>query len=233
MEHLTNETLARLVDERPNSVEREHLAGCARCQDEIEALREQTEALRHLPDLRPPGGGWDALEPRLRSEGLVTEAFRHAGTGQRHPAGGWLRGPALQAAAAVVLLAAGMGLGMGMAELETTDDPAEGALAGVESELAHADLTLDEAAELVRITEGWYMDALVHYRERLEGGASDTEPDPLTRWAALENLMAAGQAAVREAPTDPFINGLLVNMYAEREATLRGLEARTASHNWY
>ena len=71
MEHLTRESLARLVDESPQADEARHLATCLVCTSELEALRTQTQALASLPEIRPPLGDWEVLEARLRSEGLV------------------------------------------------------------------------------------------------------------------------------------------------------------------
>ena len=79
MEHLTKETLARLVDERPNPEQREHLSSCTVCGLELRGLRRQTEALGSLPDLRPPPGDWVGLEARLMSEGLVDGGSRSTG----------------------------------------------------------------------------------------------------------------------------------------------------------
>ncbi|HSR41573.1 MAG TPA: hypothetical protein VLL48_05370, partial [Longimicrobiales bacterium] len=73
MRHLTNEDLARLVDEAPTPEERRHLAACRRCVAELDGLREQTEALSALPDLRLPADEWRELERRLAREGLVKE----------------------------------------------------------------------------------------------------------------------------------------------------------------
>ena len=63
MEHLTHETLARLVDERPDPDEREHLKACNRCAEEFRALRLQSDALGGLAALRPPSGDWESLPP--------------------------------------------------------------------------------------------------------------------------------------------------------------------------
>ena len=51
MEHLTHETLARLVDERPNPDEQEHLKACNRCAEEFRALRLQSVPARPWPRL--------------------------------------------------------------------------------------------------------------------------------------------------------------------------------------
>jgi hypothetical protein len=240
MEHLSPETLARLVDEAASPAEEGHLAKCRRCREEVGALKDQTKALSHLPDRRPPEDQWEALEGRLLAEGLLRRETRSAG------GGGSRSFVPLQAAAAVLLLVGGAGLGLGASSLLDRSSPVPGAgvdsasvegsaiLAALDPSRTVSDLPLDEAAELVRLTEGWYQTALTLYRERSLG--PDTAPgyeDPLLRYAALEALMAAGQVAVREMPTDPFMNGLLVNMRAEREATLRGLQASTAQNIWY
>lgn len=244
MEHLTPDALARLVDEPPTGAEAEHLDDCARCAAELDALQEQTEALAHLADLRPPQGAWEPLAARLRAEGLL----RPEDGRTRASALWWNRGPVMQAAAGLCLLlvggAAGLGIGLTSHDVASPqavaggDAPAEAhpivGLAALDPEDAFPDgLTTEEAAEFVRVTETWYMEALLRYRDRLEGETPLSNPDPVGRWAALETLMAAGQAAVHQSPTDPFLNGLLANMQAEREATLRGMEARTVGQNWY
>jgi len=80
MRHLSEEILARLVDERPTEAQEEHLAGCDRCTRILNELREQTDALGSLPALRPPPGDWEELEARLVRRGLV-ESESVAGSG--------------------------------------------------------------------------------------------------------------------------------------------------------
>jgi hypothetical protein len=81
---------------------------------------------------------------------------------------------------------------------------------------------LGEAASAVRLAERHYIDALVQYRQLLD---SQGEPtllgDPTSRFAAVEAIVAAGRAALEQAPADPFVNGVLVSAMAEREALLR------------
>ena len=105
MEHLNTEILARLVDQTPQPEEAAHIAECEACSAELEAIRSQTDALRSLPEIRPPQGDWHGLEARLRSEGLMNDPgrFRRIGLAQTP---GWMR-----AAAAAVLFLSGAGAG--------------------------------------------------------------------------------------------------------------------------
>ena len=81
MSHLNGETLARLVDERPTSLEQVHLEDCAQCRAELAAMQRDSAALATLGDIAPPDAAWDALETRLAGEGLLRRrgAHRYAG----------------------------------------------------------------------------------------------------------------------------------------------------------
>jgi hypothetical protein len=226
MGHLNAESLARLVDEHPRPDEVEHLAACRACSSELEALRAQTRALGALPEIRPPLGDWEVLEARLRSEGLIEEPglLARLTLAQTPP---WMR-----AAAAVALFLGGTMFGM-------TAAPDGSPVAGVigrseEPGMVTQASNLDDAASAVRVAEQGYVDALARYRQLLEdNGQSDDAAagDPRSRYAALEYLVAASQAAVRQAPADPFLNGLLASTLAEREVTLRRISSR--SGNWF
>ena len=209
MEHLSPETLARLADEAPTPEERRHLEACAACSAELEAMREQTRALGSLPELMPPVGDWRELEARLRSEGLVEGPglFRSLGLAQTP---GWMK-----AAAAVLLFLGGTGTGAAL-----TARPSEGA---VPAAAIHAGLSPAEQQ---------YVDAVSRYRQILaaEGGES-VDVDPMSRFAALEHLVMVSQAAVRQAPGDPFLNGFLASAMAERDAAARMVSTR--QDNWF
>ena len=223
MEHLNRETLARLVDEAPGAEEAEHLAACHACASELGAIRAQTRALASLPDIRPPLGDWEVLEARLRSEGLVEHAgaFSHSGLA-RTP--GWMR-----AAAAVAVFLGGTAMGAGLTSTEADGGPL--ALDSGLASFASAD-NLDQATEAVEAAEQRYVAALTRYRQLLEADAGgDIGGDPRSRYAALEYLVAASQAAVRQAPADPFLNGLLASTLAERETALQRISTRT--DNWF
>ncbi len=221
MEHLTNETLGRLVSEAPSPEERKHLESCPLCRSELEAMREQTEAMGALPDLRPPSGDWEALEARLVSEGLIRSG------GLALPSSRWWSVPWLQAAAALVLFLGGAALGSGVTGARSTPDWAEGpGPPGIElipvGTQAQMPSSLADAAEAVRLAEQHYVMTLLQYRQILDAqGEPGFIGDPASRFAALEAIVAAGRAAVQQVPTDPYVNGVLVSALAEREVLLR------------
>jgi hypothetical protein len=225
MEHLSREALARLVDEAPGPEESQHLAACRSCTSELDALRAQTQALASLPEIRPPLGDWEALEDRLRTEGLI----QHPGVLQRLTLA--RTPPWMRIAAAAALFVGGSTLGAAVAsrppaEFSSASVPADGVAQFTTAQ------DVESAAAAVRIAEANYMSALTRYRQILEEqGGSDVIGDPSSRFAALEYLVAAGQAAVRQAPADPFLNGLLASTMAEREATLRRIS--NSRDNWF
>lgn len=245
MRHLTTEELARLVDEAPAPEEREHLERCAECTAEMEALRAQTRNLSSLPDPRPPSDGWDGVEERLREEGLVEERPRHRGR-PRHRVSG---SPWLRAAAALVLFLGGTAVGAAanrvvegggedrpaaVARADDGDDPpAEGENVTV-GETTEETTGIEEAAARLVSAEERYVDALVEYRRLVDDvDGSEVEPaDPAGRFAALETLVATSRAALREAPEDPFLNGVLAGAVAERRTTLQTIAA-DPGEEWY
>ena len=222
MEHLTSEALARLVDERPNPSEREHLHACTRCAEELRAFRLQSESLGGLTALRPPAGDWESLEARLVSEGLIRtqESFRRFGLAA---APAWM-----QAATAVVLFLGGTGFGLALTKAGARDPLSLQNMMVSASELQ----TADEAARAVQFAEQTYMQALVRFRQLAGGEDERRVEDPLSRVAALEGLLAASQEALRLAPADPVFNGFLVNVLAERQETLRQISVN-GEDNWF
>jgi len=213
MEHLTVETLARLVDDEPTSAEREHLAACEVCSGELAAMHDQTEALATLPEIMPPKGDWKVVEARLRSDGLVRDPTALSKLGlARTPS--WM-----PAAAAVVLFFGGVATGAGVMS-KNSEEPVA-AVASVE-----------DAASEVREAEQRYVSAVSNYREILSAqGVDDASADPYSRYAALEHLVSVSQAAVRSAPGDPFLNGFLASALAERDAAAR--QVSLTDDNWF
>ena len=224
MSHLDLDTLARLVDEAPPTLEREHRDVCATCRTELDLLRGQSLALGQLPDLRPPQGDWAVLEARLMSEGLL-----------RHERSLLAATPGWMKAAATILLFLG-GTGLGMALDGGPMGAAQGGASGGPFSLAAAEpaRTLDEAEAAVRFAERQYMDALVQYRQLSQQDAGVGAASPETRLAAVELLVAAGQAAVEQVPTDPVLNGFLASALAERQVNYQAvLQQGGAAGDWY
>jgi hypothetical protein len=218
MEHLTTETLARLVDDAPDAEERAHLAQCSACTDELQALEDQTRALASLPELRPPRGDWGVLEARLRSEGLL----RDQGLFQRL---GLVRTPAwMRVAASFLLFAVGAVSGAGWASRAQAE-------AGPAVAVTRA-TDVESAAAAAQAAERTYVQAMSQYRELVARSGGDVESaDPISRYAALEHLVLVSQAAVRQAPGDPFLNGFLASALAERDAAARLVS--TNSGGWF
>ncbi len=213
MEHLRKESLARLVDELPNPWERAHLEACEECAVELDGLRRQTEALGRLPDLRPFPGDFDALEARLAAEGLIQVDSRANYPELQLPmTPRWMR-----RVAAVALFAVGVASGAALMARWHPSGPEIAAAPGA------SEASGDQGAALARVqqAERDYVAALVKYRQMTSAPDADPSAFDPARYAALEQMVRAGQAAVRQAPADPFLNGLLASALAEQEAVSR------------
>jgi hypothetical protein len=92
---------------------RVHLASCERCRAEAEELRDLWGAMDRLPEEDP------SMRLRARFYDSLRE-WRRQEADRRH-AWGWLRHPAFQAAAAAILLIAGIGTGFVMRGHDSTE----------------------------------------------------------------------------------------------------------------
>ena len=207
MERLTLEQLARLVDEPPTHAERVILDGDPDLRRELEALRSQKEALRTLPAMLPPPGGWNDLEGKLLAAGLIRDRRGTPRVWSR-----WVR-----AAAALVLFTGGTAFGWVTASRAEGPDRASAPNAGPASfaSIEEAKASMDEAARRWQESFGGYQ-RLLNAQTRAEASR-----DPIVRLAAFETVLAASRAAVEKFPEDQFFNGVFVRTLAEREQTLR------------
>jgi hypothetical protein len=73
------------------------------------------------------------------------------------------------------------------------------------------------------------MEALYHYRQLNAEG--DDFADPASRYAGLDYLIPSLEAALRQAPADPFFNGMLATARAEQQAVLRRISS--GNDNWF
>lgn len=212
MQHLSEEALARLVDEAPDEAEAVHLEHCEHCRVELEEMSRQTRALEMLPDLAAPAGEWRTLAARLAEEDRFGRRSRWAV--------GWPR-QAMRAAAGLALFLGGAATGA----LALRPGPA--AVTPAAPVAATPATTADPAAQL-RAAEAAYMRALSRYSES-EGVRA---PDPLNRLAALEGIVLTTRAALEAAPEDPVINGYHLSAVGQRDALLRQID-QSAEQPWF
>ena len=206
MQHLNEETLARLVDDAPDEAEMRHLEVCQRCLDELEELREGVRRLSMLPELSPPPHQWRALQASLAEEGLIQRRGR-----------AW-DFPGARIAAALALFLLGTATGA----LAVREGPA-----GAPS--VASGKPPGDAVERLRQAETAYLAALSQYSE----ATGTTEAvDPLNRLAALEGIVLTTRAALEEAPADPLINGYHLSALGQRDAILEKM-GQTQEEPWY
>jgi hypothetical protein len=211
MQHLTLETLARLVDESPDRREQAHLDGCAGCRAELEALEEQCRALAALPSLVPGPDHWPELRSRLQREGMLRE---------RH----FPRPAVRRVAAAALLFLAGGGTGYALRGPTLPGSTADPPVLAVEENSQAPDPTAlpgPDAGRDVETAGEAFMAALDHYM----ASTGVEVADPAARLAALDNIVLTTAEALNEAPTDPIISGYHLSALAQRNAVLRQLAA--------
>ena len=215
MQHLTQEAIARLVDEEATDQEEAHLATCAPCAAELTAMRDQLASLRALPAERAKGAGWEALEVGLRGEGLI-----RGGAPARSPAFWRI------AATIAVFLVGSMA---GAAAVSLRGDPVTTAAVESPSVDTPAPASAAEAAANVRMAEDAYLAAIESYAEIT---SVPSEVDPIERLTALEGILLTTGAALRDAPADPVINNYHLTALGMRDALLRQIED-VEGEQWY
>lgn len=173
---------------------------------------------------------WESLSQRLREEGLVLDA----GSSVRRSFAGRMWGSGVWRAAAALLLVAG---GVYAGRLSV---PGAGAVAGGElRDMASAGGSvaggyvsgvLNGGVEFSSVEEATRVLATAqreYERASLWLASNDTtirSPEVFrARLAALDQMMAASRAALREAPQDPLLNHYYLSAYTAREATLQQL----------
>ncbi|HET7321628.1 MAG TPA: hypothetical protein VFI96_03965 [Longimicrobiaceae bacterium] len=206
MQHLSDEALARLVDEPASADEEAHLALCADCSAELKIQRAQRDALGALPLLEAPPEVWAGVEAQLARDAWPRR---------------W-RTPVLRIAAAVALFVGGAAAG-GLAR---------GGLSGREVAAAPVQPSTEaEAVVQLRDAQAAYLAALTRYAE-LTG--ADQTVDPASRLAALEGIVLTTRAALQDAPADPVINGYHLAAVGQRDALLHQISRTvTPDQTWY
>lgn len=209
MQHLSGETLARLVDDEPTAEEALHLATCPPCDAELEEMRLQTSHLAALPDLVPREDSWPRVHARMSADPLLGSQ-----------AGLLTGGLILRIAAALALFLGGTVTGAiafrGIPDLDT---------AATRDVAPPADPRVG-----LREAEAAYVAALARYSEATGAGEA---VDPLNRLAALEGIVLTTRAALEEEPADPIINGYHLSAVGQRDAILRRIDAEAEEEPWY
>ena len=221
MSHLSIERLAALADEQPSAAEAEHLRSCDRCRLEHEAYLALAAAAKdERGRISPPITRWETLSSELRVAGLIRGAdpgSRLRRWGLQH---GWMRG-----AAAVLLLAAGVAMGRYSAGSPVV--PGRAADSG--DFILSADLpypvfaSRDEALRALERAGGLYQHASAYLLGQDFSAHTGDADLYRTRLAALDEVAAATQRALNEAPYDPVINRYYLATMGARQATLEQL----------
>jgi len=212
MAHLNEETLSELLDEVSVAGAEEHLACCAACRGELEALRRLRSELRELPELDPPAELWSRIEARLAVGGRA-----------RRLRLGRPRLMAMQAAAMAAMFVIGLGLGrmfwpgdqQGAGRQLVTEGPTATSLA-------------DAMAEVRRL--GAQYDAALRNLERL--AVQEGAPTPSLaeqRLVSLDALVEASRTALSVEPADAVLNSYLFAALEERDVVLRQIRAQQES----
>ncbi|MCA0374046.1 MAG: hypothetical protein LCH84_00150 [Gemmatimonadetes bacterium] len=250
MQHLDTGRLAAFDHEPFSDDERAHLASCAVCRAERDAHVQLVtlaagvrEADAHTDARLLP---WERIADGLRREGYPTvhgeaeAAFASAIT--QTPVGGdigdgpmrgaapamrsfgarWMA-PARRLAAAVALVVGGAWLGRvapGAGVAVATSDSSATLMPAV----ARGDAgfgSIDEATGALSRAQREYERASLWLAAN-DTAARDSEVYR-ARLAALDQMMAASRAALRDAPQDPILNHYYLAAYNAREATLQQL----------
>lgn len=216
MSHLLIERLAALADEQPTADEQAHLARCAECTRELDAIRSLVSmAGAEREPMGVPLTRWETLAKRLRSEGLIA---RPAGRFQ------FSSRAVLQIAAALLLVAGGIGVG----RLSTGEPVIPGGISG--SEMAAGPDSIRETFTSAEDAADWQAKYYQGYQNAMAYLASNnpTSDSPASlrrRLSALDRMSTTMRQAIQEAPADPVINDFYLNSFGQREATLRQLTA--------
>ena len=223
MSHLSIERLAALADEQPSADESSHLAQCAECTRELEAIRSLvTLAGAERSTMNIPLTRWSSLAKSLRAEGLIATP----GTGRvMRPASRFSSRAMLQLAAALLLVAGGIGAGRMSAGASLVPGGVSGTELASNDSVHTTFASTAEAAKWQELYGNGYQRALEYLANHDASSRAATPAAMRTRLSALDRMQATVRQALNDAPADPVINDFYVSTFAQREATLRQLTA--------
>lgn len=220
-EHSTVDQLHDLVegllppDERA-AVEA-HLAMCARCAEDVAAIRDVREALAALPrEASAPQGLWAGIEARLDGDGARVVPLPVDRVRARGPRRFLLSVPQLAAAAALVaLLSAGsvwMTLSRPGVGLEGGDD-----VVAVDAPVG--------PARMVASGEASYREAVMELEAILDAGRQQLAPETVEvlerSLTTIDQAIAEVREALRSDPASPLLTRMLVGHQGAKLRLLR------------
>jgi hypothetical protein len=219
MSHLSPERLAALIDEQPTAAELAHLAACRPCSRERGAYEALASMTKMGPALGQPVTSWERLAPALAKDGIieVDRRFARRSTIARR---------AMQAAAAVVLVASGMLVGR---------KTAPGVMSPVDlaSDEVHFASVEDAQAAAMR-SQNIYQASMSYLAAQDTVGLAVSTPSGIrARLAALEQVTQITGAALESAPYDPVVNTLYLNAQGQRAASMRMLNTASTRLTTY
>lgn len=239
--HIDGERFAAFDHDALTTDELAHLAGCAACRAERQAFLslQSLAAGEAFPTSAnaPRLTSWESLATQLRAEGLLTSSAERATSDApvvmrsltragappeyapltrrvRREMPVWLR-----VAAAMLLTIGGAFAGRlsnGVVAFSASPTPD-----------ARAALDTQGFGSVQQATDGLYRAQRDYERASLWLAANDSTVHSSdvyrARLAALDQMMTASRAALREAPQDPVLNHYFLSAYTAREATLQAL----------
>ena len=226
--HMDAERISALLDEPWADRDcRAHLETCGDCRAEFERLSRLRMALSALPDEKVPAGQWAAIEAALDA-GETRAGARRAGGGLVGRL--FVRGP-LQAAAALMLFAAGVIAGLQFTGGRSANSPAADLPAVVSTDDGRALVDGIERMESLR-------SPLRQVGERgadpgSDGGLRATDPlEMAQRLATLEGSIRALRDRLETSPDDPFASAYLLELVETRDRLAEDLGRSSGTRTW-
>ena len=226
--HMDAERISALLDEPWADRDcRAHLETCGDCRAEFERLSRLRMALSALPDEKVPAGQWAAIEAALDA-GETRAGARRAGGGLVGRL--FVRGP-LQAAAALMLFAAGVIAGLQFTGGRSANSPAADLPAVVSTDDGRALVDGIERMESLR-------SPLRQVGERgadpgSDGGLRATDPlEMAQRLATLEGYIRALRDRLETSPDDPFASAYLLELVETRDRLAEDLGRSSGTRTW-
>lgn len=222
MQHLDPERLAAFDHDAPSVDELAHLASCAACRSEHDAFT--ALGLLTMRDAVPRLTEWDALATALRADGLLTVAPAAAA---RVRTSRVVMRPWRRAAAAAAVLVGGAMAGRVSAGasalpfIARSTDSVRASVRAVSTGVSDTFVSVGQATDVLSSAQRNYENASLWL------AANDTTVRSSdvyrARLAALDQMMTASRAALRDGPQDPVLNHYYLAAYTAREATLQQL----------